>query len=670
MSKWNFKPQAIAKFIVALGFITSAFLVSPVQAQARSYSIDQLDVKIVVNEDSTVSVEETLNYTFLYGKFNGMFREITTSNRTNLQACESNAALQCGGFDFISIDGVKVDGKEVEPGRYETSDVSSGAEDRLRVQYRFSDEAVSLNNERHSFSVRYTLLGSIGFFEDYALFYWNAIFPDRDVPIKKANVEIKYPGEVQLDRANSQVLSPAVSYTGPEATATGIHYQAINIAPRLDFTILQKIPLDSVVKPGNLQLELNPADQNLSFSGITLSLVGNKPLVKSLPQGSYRLTFSKEGYFTKDIAVSIESGKTSRLSVTLEETPLHRLLTLLVLFANLCCCILAIIAPFAAFFIWFTRGRDAGDRDKVEIPEFSPPEGMRPYLLGTLKDERADLTDITSGIIDLAYRGHLKIIEIPAKGLFGSKDFELEKISDKQSDLDDVEKKLMDAIFKSGDSTKLSSLKYKFYTTLPVLQGMIYRKLVSKGYFKTNPDTTRNNWLGFGIAVLVVGVSVGAFLIGVGIFTAIFSAVIVGIVLIVVSRFMPAKTATGTEALRQIRGFRMYLETAEKHTLQNLTPERFEAFLPYAMVFGIERQWAEKFKDIYTTTPDWYVGSNNTFNSLVLADSLRGFNNQTRSTLAAAPSNSSSSGSGFSSGGGFSGGFSGGGGGGGGGGAW
>ena len=38
------------------------------------------------------------------------------------------------------------------------------------------------------------------------------------------------------------------------------------------------------------------------------------------------------------------------------------------------------------------------------------------------------------------------------------------------------------------------------------------------------------------------------------------------------------------------------------------TPDMFERFLPFAMAFGVERNWAKAFEGIYTSQPDWYVG--------------------------------------------------------------
>ena len=46
-----------------------------------------------------------------------------------------------------------------------------------------------------------------------------------------------------------------------------------------------------------------------------------------------------------------------------------------------------------------------------------------------------------------------------------------------------------------------------------------------------------------------------------------------------------------------------------KDRLQNLTPELFERYLPYAMIFGIEKKWAKAFEAMHLSPPQWYATS-------------------------------------------------------------
>ena len=61
-----------------------------------------------------------------------------------------------------------------------------------------------------------------------------------------------------------------------------------------------------------------------------------------------------------------------------------------------------------------------------------------------------------------------------------------------------------------------------------------------------------------------------------------------------------APTREGRPVMDQIEGFRMYMETAESGRLNidntpEITAERFEALLPYAVALDVERPWANAF---------------------------------------------------------------------------
>ena len=110
------------------------------------------------------------------------------------------------------------------------------------------------------------------------------------------------------------------------------------------------------------------------------------------------------------------------------------------------------------------------------------------------------------------------------------------------------------------------------------------------------------------------------------------------------------------------------MKTAERYTVQKLEPENFVKYLSYAIVFGIEKEWAKNFEGIYKGIPDWYEGSGSIYDAIWISSFARNFSNSTVQSMTPI-STSSSSGSGFSGGGSF-GGFSGGGGGGGSSGGW
>ena len=127
---------------------------------------------------------------------------------------------------------------------------------------------------------------------------------------------------------------------------------------------------------------------------------------------------------------------------------------------------------------------------------------------------------------------------------------------------------------------------------------------------------------------------------------------------------MPQKTRMGVLAREHAEGFKLYLHTAERFRLKEVVLDTFEKYLSYAIVLGVEKEWAERFVDIYKQSPDWYQStvSGQTFSINAFTSSLgNSFTTQVGGSFSSTPGGSSGGGSS-----GFSGGCSGGGGGGGG----
>jgi uncharacterized membrane protein YgcG len=146
---------------------------------------------------------------------------------------------------------------------------------------------------------------------------------------------------------------------------------------------------------------------------------------------------------------------------------------------------------------------------------------------------------------------------------------------------------------------------------------------------------------------------------------------------------MRAPTALGRPIMDQLEGFKLYLETAESDRLNlqapEITAERFEALLPYAVALNVEKPWSDAFAAAlaraYPGEPDpmshyhpGWSSSGTRWSSTDFSSAMASTVSSASSAFASAVPVSSGS-SGFSSGGGGGGG-SGGGGGGGGGGGW
>ncbi len=327
--------------------------------------------------------------------------------------------------------------------------------------------------------------------------------------------------------------------------------------------------------------------------------------------------------------------------------------------------------PFVIIFgmlgIWYSRGRDPQGRGTI-IPQYDAPDDLSAGIVGTVVDERADLRDISATIIQLAVKGYLTITRIEKKKLIGSSaDYEFMKKKEADSSLDVHETKVLEAVFGSSPTKKMSALKNKFYKDLPEIKKAMYQRVVELGYFPTNPDRVRLLYSGFGIAFVIFAFS---FVIAANVAAGIMTA-IAGFVAIIIAQVMPRKTKKGVEAKEHILGLKWFLSVTEKerlkfHNAPEKSPKEFEQFLPYAMALQVEQQWAEQFKDMYRTPPEWYDGGSATaFNAILFTSAMSDLSKNFSSVATSKPSSAGSGGSGFSGGG-----FSGGGFGGGGGGSW
>ncbi len=304
-----------------------------------------------------------------------------------------------------------------------------------------------------------------------------------------------------------------------------------------------------------------------------------------------------------------------------------------------------VITPLWIIIYWYRTGRDpkgsvGAAHVWFDVPKLKNGKILTPGETGTLVDETADLKDITATIVDLARRGYIKIVEQKKN------DFYLEKTTQKKdSGLDFYEKKLYTGIFEDDDTIRIKDTDLA--PTVTAIKTELYETVVRDGLFPKNPQTQRTMYY------IVAGIAL---------FTGNF---LLAVVAFLFGRSMPRKTIEGVNAANvafALKGFivsqdRQYKFQAQRQLL-------FEKMLPYAIIFGVEKIWADRFKNIDIAQPSWYQSYNNAFTTMYLANSLR--HSFSSSVVSAATPTRSSSGfsSGFSSGGGFSGGGGGGGGGG------
>lgn len=95
--------------------------------------------------------------------------------------------------------------------------------------------------------------------------------------------------------------------------------------------------------------------------------------------------------------------------------------------------------------------------------------------------------------------------------------------------------------------------------------------------------------------------------------------------LIVLSYYTQKLSEYGHALYERVLGFRHFLLTAEKSWLETLAeddPEFFYDRLPYALVLGVSRVWIGKFAQSVSVPPTWYVSTSPRFNARTFSSTM------------------------------------------------
>jgi uncharacterized protein (TIGR04222 family) len=311
---------------------------------------------------------------------------------------------------------------------------------------------------------------------------------------------------------------------------------------------------------------------------------------------------------------------------------------------------------------WNRVGRDPATG--VIIPRFEPPAGLSPAACRYVLSMGMRAAAFVAAIVSLAVKGHLVIDE-------QGRDFTLERIDNPKAEHPTAgERAALIALFPTGAGIlEMERDNHaRFRRAREHLEENLQREYKGR-LFKLNSLYILPAFAIFLLSVLLAT----QFHVGPWVWVIfIFSSIVMHLLFWFLLR---APTPAGRRIMDEIEGFKRYLGTAEQDRLEmmrspSLTPEVFEAFLPYAYALGVENSWCERFahevpEEIRKDAgwqPGWYSGRS------FGVDSIRHMGSGFSSGLSSAISSASTPpGSSSGSGGG---GFSGGGGGGGGGGGW
>lgn len=270
--------------------------------------------------------------------------------------------------------------------------------------------------------------------------------------------------------------------------------------------------------------------------------------------------------------------------------------------------LLLVGGPLGVLLLWYLRGRDP--QLGIVVPDYvtEPPDALPPAIVGALIDEKVDMQDIISTLIDLAHRGYLTMEEKEKRG------YQYTRTAKPDSDLREYERTFLARVFRGEETRSLSSLQNKFYSAIPELKRQIDEAIVAEGLLPRAPQNVRTIYTVLAAAVLVLGVA-SLFLIGIflgnnaGLACFPMMAIVgTAIALFIAARHMPRKTAKGAEAAAKWQAFKTYLKNIKEYADIEQSGDIFDKYLAYAVAFGLERSFINTFSQATTTPiPPWYT---------------------------------------------------------------
>jgi uncharacterized membrane protein len=192
---------------------------------------------------------------------------------------------------------------------------------------------------------------------------------------------------------------------------------------------------------------------------------------------------------------------------------------------------------------------------------------------------------------------------------------------------------LLESLFVDNPTeVSLASLKNKFHGRLTAISQSLSANLDNQGLFAKKRSNKAVLVIVLAILLIVCGIPLSFFAIMIA-FSLLstsfqpFLPSLVGALMLVLELGvalpllffgikMSKLTPAGEELQWNIKGFKLYMDTAEKHRAQFYEREgMLEKLLPYAIMFGMTKEWLAKMKDIYgeeylrTHQPSFMVGA-------------------------------------------------------------
>jgi uncharacterized membrane protein YgcG len=594
-----FSIKIFAIFAVTLSLFFGA---GAAYAQQKTYSYDFIDVTLNVNKDTTVDVVERQRFNF-NGEFHKGWRSIPLRKIDAIADIEVIDARTNTPLKYISRRLNKTDAASW--GRY-TYRKENGS---MNIEWYYDAK-----NTQREWIIKYKVLGSIAFYDDFDELYWN-LLTDYNVPISKVTATVMLPQPVSSsDEIRSTFYSSVtddmsqniISY---RLGSNSFYYSAENIRPKQKLTIATGWPKGVV-------------EQGAYWSGLISIYWG-------YIAGFFIVIFSVIAgflfwYFT-------ERRNTGKGTIIPHYAPPEDLRPAMAE---------VLVNEGISNKTWPATLIDLAVRGYVTIKEGKP--SWTNYIITTVMFIPIILIFLFSFVGSFSehsmfiltfFIGAIIYFRVfkggGVKSFFIPKEYIIEKTKEykernkKLEKLEDYEKKFLAILFNGKDTFSTKDMKspgstriQEFSRAIKKLKDELYKEFEQdEGVYKQKLSREKT-WRTITMIIIFITIFLLAYVPVV--FTVIINnqmyfaitVFVVSIISLTIFILSEARLNKRGQILREDwLGFKMYLETAEKYRMQRLTTEVFEKYLPYAMIFGIEKKWAKSFDALNMQSPSWYYGA-------------------------------------------------------------
>lgn len=269
-------------------------------------------------------------------------------------------------------------------------------------------------------------------------------------------------------------------------------------------------------------------------------------------------------------------------------------------------------------------------RDTVVKDE--PPKSVPPAEARVIFNGRTGARTWAATIIDLAMRGYVTIAEdVPqkrdkgVKGFSASMEYVMTPTNKESIELLPYEKHFLEVIFPSDSgkhrsfSTRavtgsLSSVREFNWAMIGIQEELTAETAAdTKAYVEGRSYQKSMNVRNM-FSACILAALLGLWFISnhqlntdFSIYAVMVLAFIIVTAILVHKTFFSIKyTAAGKNLRAHLFAFRRYLKTATRDHDRELAPEKFEKYLPYAIIFSVNENWVRAFANVRMNPPAWY----------------------------------------------------------------